>query len=226
MKKILFGLLAVVMTAFNVNAQQNTANKLDFVGKIHNEILADFIKQSSGKKLTNDEVLKLVQEITLKNNDYASRYASDYKGLTNDQVEQGISDFPNQFENTVNELKISDETKRILNELLNETFKTDEKGMDYNRYYAYVVNLEEKTIASELPETEKNLILSAASVARHSGYFWTESKDAPEGKKHFGWVIGGDIVGGILGFFFGGGGGAISGAAGGSSLVHTINESK
>lgn len=218
--------MSTIVLAFNGNAQGNTANNLDYVGKIHNEILSDFIKQSKGKRLSNEEVLNLVKEITLNNEDYAHHYGKEYYGLTNEQVAMGINDFQNQFENIVNNLKICNEAKKVLNDLLNETFKTDAKGMDYDSYYAYAVNLEEKTVGSELPQTEKNLILSASSVARHSAYFWTESKDAPEGKKHFGWVIGSDIVGGVLGFFFGGGVGAISGAAGGSSLIHTINESK
>lgn len=67
MKKVLFGQLFTFVLTFTGNAKENRANNFDFIGKIHNDIFSDFIKQTSGKRLSINEVLKLVKEIKLCN---------------------------------------------------------------------------------------------------------------------------------------------------------------
>ena len=205
----------------------NPKNEFDFVGEIHNQIVSEFITETEGQKLTNKEVLEKVESITLSNTDYSKHFGTEYYGLTEEQVDEGINDFSNEFENIISDLPISEESKAIFNELIGKTFEIENSQLSYEEYKDYVLQLEEKTFDNNaLPEKEKDSILYTTSVARYSSYLWVGSKDDSTSKKHFGWVIAGDVAGGIIGGIFGGVGGAISGASGGSSLVHTINESK
>ncbi len=205
----------------------NPKNKFDYVGDIHNQIVSEFVTETEGLKLTNKEVLEKVESITLSNTDYVKRFGSEYYGLTEEQVNEGIKDFPNEFENIINDLPISEEAKKIFNELVGKTFEIENSQLSYEEYKDYVLKLEDSIFKNTtLPEKEKDSILYTTSVARYSSYLWVGSNDNSTSKKHFGWVIAGDVVGGIIGGIFGGVVGGIGGASGGSSLVHTINESK
>ena len=210
------------------NEPSSPKNEFDYVGLIHNQVVSEFVKQTEGEKLTNEEVLDKVKTITLSNPDYAKRFGTEYLGLTIKQVNEGIKDFPNEFKNIINSLPISSEAKEIFNGLLNETFEIENSDLSYDRYREYVLILEEKIIDNKsLPKKEKEAVLCSTSVARYSSYLWFgKINEGSTSKKFFGQVIAGDVAGGILGAVFGGVVGAIGGASGGSSLVHTINESK
>lgn len=209
------------------NDPSNPKNEFDYVGVIHNQIISDFVRQTEGEKLTNEEVLDKVKTITLSNSDYIKHFGTEYLGLTIEQVNEGIEDFPNEFANIINGLTIRTETKDIFNALLGETFEIENSQLSYDKYREYVLTLEDSIIDNKtLPKNEKDAVLYSTSVARYSSYLWIGNNQNSTSKKHFGWVIAGDVAGGIIGGIFGGVGGAIGGASGGSSLVHTINESK
>ncbi len=209
------------------NDASNPKNEFDYVGLIHNEIVSEFVKQTEGEKPTNEEVLEIVETITLSSPEYVKRFGKEYQGLTIEQVNEGIKDFPNEFKNIINGLPISSDAKRIFNGLLDETFEIENSGLSYERYREYVLNLEDNIINDKtLPKNEKDAVLCSTSIARYSSYLWLVKNPDSTAKKFFGWVIAGDVAGGILGAVFGGVVGAIGGASGGSSLVHTINESK
>jgi hypothetical protein len=205
----------------------NSKNEFDYVGKIHNQVVAEFVETTEGEKLTNTEVLNKIKSITLANADYNKLFESEYYELTEEHVNEGLKDFPNEFRNIIDSFALSSKAKTIFNELLSNTFEIESSEISYAKYKDYLLNLEDFIMnKSTLEKREKDAILCSTSVARYSSYLWVGSNPQPESKKHFGWVIAGDVVGGILGGIFGGVVGAISGAAGGSSLVHTINESK
>ena len=84
------------------NEPSSPKNEFDYVGLIHNQVVSEFVKQTEGEKLTNEEVLDKVKTITLSNPDYAKRFGTEYLGLTIKQVNEGIKDFPNEFKNIIN----------------------------------------------------------------------------------------------------------------------------
>lgn len=209
------------------NNPSNPKNVFDYIGQIHNQIVYEFLIQTGGQTLTNQQVLDKVKLITLANPDYISHFGTNYQDIKEAEVDAGIDDFPNQFENIIDGLPISSEAKGIFNALMTETFEIENSGLTYAKYRTYVLDLEDNIINNTtIPSNEKNGILYSTSVARYSSYFWLESNPPTSQKKFFGWVIAGDVVGGIVGAFIANVLGAISGASSASGLVHTLNESK
>ena len=51
------------------NEPSSPKNEFDYVGLIHNQVVSEFVKQTEGEKLTNEEVLDKVKTITLSNPD-------------------------------------------------------------------------------------------------------------------------------------------------------------
>ena len=90
------------------NDASNPKNEFDYVGLIHNEIVSEFVKQTEGEKPTNEEVLEIVETITLSSPEYVKRFGKEYQGLTIEQVNEGIKDFPNEFK-IVQEIKLTSE---------------------------------------------------------------------------------------------------------------------
>ena len=140
------------------NDSSNPKNEFDYVGVIHNQIVSEYVKQTEGEKPTNQEVLDKVETITLSNPDYIKRFGTEYLGLTIEQVNEGIKDFPNEFKNIINSLPISSEAKDIFNALLDETFEIENSDLSYEKYREYVLTLEDSILNNKtLPEKEKEI---------------------------------------------------------------------
>lgn len=222
MKKLAFGLIATVLfigTAFS-QSPANSRNDLDYVGVIHNEVLTEFVHQNNPENMSINEILEKMKSLVLKNKNYTKRFGSEYNGLTYEQVTENMPDIANNFNNMVNNTRYSAEAKEYLNELLNSL----SGATDFNRVYESTVALENRVLASRLSNSEKQVVLSAGSIARYSSYLWLVENPRPTFSNSLSarfrwWSIVADVAGGILGS-----GGGIAGAAAGAVGASAVSE--
>ena len=221
MKNLFFSLIAIAFSAITYS-QENPKNEFDYMGKIHNEVILEFIKNNSKPALSIDEVLTNVKPVILSNNTYKQKFGSQYSNLKEEEVRKYMPDIANNFSTLVNDQKISSEAKKLLNELLGFINNSSE----YNTIFKNVIAFEDKVLESNIVKSEKELILSSSSIARYSSYLWLVQKpktpnDTTASRRRGFWIILADVGGGILGS---GGGlaGTVAGAAAGSLIAEQV----
>lgn len=198
MKKLVFGLMSIILFTFSGNAQENSKNKYDYVGSLHNEILGELVTKYDVAKMSLPEIEEKVKIIALSNKNYTERFKdAPYVSLSEKDIQNGIADYPNKFVNIVNKSNVSEEAKEKLNELISHLLENGEQ-MSSKELFNYIVSFEDKVIESNLKEEEKGLILSATSVARYSNYFWTVKEPVKSSTSRF-WHWFGDLLGGVAG---------------------------
>jgi hypothetical protein len=223
MKKLLFGLIATVMFGFVGNAQSNSKNEYDYVGKTHNEILNEFLKDYD-KNLSIQEICTKIQSIANKNQTYLSLKEPkiDYRFIENSK-----DDFTNKFKNVINNTTASSTAKNEMQSLIDYmyTLAFSSSKPEYKDFYNYVLNFESKIISnSSLSASDKKLILSGTSTARFSAFLWSQKIQQTEVNSRrpwWAWAIVGvaDVAGA-----FGGGVANVGTAAAASGGAYTMTD--
>lgn len=193
-------------------------SEFDYVGKIHNEVLQEFVNQNKGKKLTISQVLASVKELTLANEDYKSRFGTKVAEITESQVKEGMLEYTNKFAGFISKLKVSNEAKSKLTNLMTFMYKSKDTKLSYMQIKDFLLAYDAEIKASSLAQEEKNIIFQINSVAKSSSKFWLEISADNDSRA----AVWADIGGGIFGIFFGGGW-AIPGFAIGASAI-ALNE--
>ena len=217
MKKILFGLIATVMFANVCKAQENAKNQYDYIGKIHNEVILEYLKQNTQPNLSIEEILNKVKPVILNNQSYKSKFGLAYSGLTETQIKQYMPDVANNFKNLIDNQNLSSDCKLLLNELMDNI----SSSQNYNAIYNYVIVFENTVINSNLSNSEKQIILCSSSVARYSSFLWfvidPKTNNSHSAARFHWWSVLADVAGGVLGS--GGGPAGTAAGATGASLV-------
>jgi len=207
---------------------ENTENTYEFVGRLHNLILIEFLEEyPNAENMTNDEVMDVIEGILLNNDEFVSMLESDeYFRMTQQEIEGIIMDYPNDFENVIEGLGLSIELEERLTEFISVTINFTS---EYSDYIDFVLDYEEALLAETLPnEEEKEFILAITSIARHSACLWNEIYEEEKGKGGTWLVIGADVLGGIIGGaaaspgFWTVAAGALSGASGASAIASRL----
>ena len=224
MKNLLFAAMALVLVLFtNITFSQtpeNTKNKFDYLGVIHNEVLKEFFKQNSTPNMSIEEILKKIEPIILENKNYSERFGKEYNSITVEQIKHYMPDIANNFNSVVEDQNISSEAKLYLKELLNSL----EGATDFSKVYQSVISFEERVSQSKLSNSEKEIILGSSSIARYSSFLWLVENPKPTFYNSLSarwrwWTLVADIAGGILGA-----GGSIPGIAAGAAAVSAVSE--
>ena len=210
MKKVILGLIAMAFSLFS-NAQSNTKNKFDYVGKLHNEIVDTYLKNNFSYQ-NSEELCNQINEIASKNNNFISIVGSDNFKADSKTIDLGINDFKNYFKNIINNQPMSENGKQNSQKLVNYLFESgfSSNKVSYQELFDYIVSFENEIIISKnLTDLDKQVLLSSSSVARYSLYFWNNhfknnnenQTTSSQGRSWWQWVIVGacDVAGGIAG---------------------------
>jgi len=203
-------LMAVVLVSVNTWAQvpTNNNNPYDYVGKIHNQIVEEFLNKHSGNDLSTEEVFNITAEIAKNNPEIKSRgfkiEKADYRAF-----EEAVSDFSNDLKNIVGKMNVSNKGKTRIQTLFNYfiTIGTKPTKPTYSEIHNYVIQFEREVIDdASLSEKDKMVILCGTSTARYSSKLWIDRAETnqtvtSDGRRWWGHVIviGSDIAGGIIG---------------------------
>lgn len=230
----------VVLLVFLINitnGQSNSDNPYDFVGKAHNEIIQSTKAKLDGNE-SNSEIVDIAYSETIKNSTFKRHINNEvevYK-LTNNDVNNGIQDAMDKYENILKDIDISDASKNIISQLINKIYDANDESLTYQEFYDYVIGVEDNLVKnkSRFKERDYIILLSSTSVARYSACAWTDCSNEAKSNNSDGswWIVGADVVGGIIGGaaaspgFLSSAAGAISGASGASSVADKVVKAK
>lgn len=223
MKKFIFGLTALVTIGFSGNAQQNNQNEFDYVGKIHNEIVNQFLVNYDSS-LSIQQICAKVQSIANENQSYLALKEST---INYHLIENSKDDFTNNFRNVINSTNASTHAKQEMQVLIDYMFELGfaTQKPTFDNFYSYVVAFESKIKKdTKLNNADKKLILSSTSTARYSGYLWynkIQQTEISSKRAWWNWVVVG--VADVAGTFIGGGVNVGTGA-GASSAAFTLTD--
>ena len=208
MKKIILFLIAA-LTSLTVLAQKspsNPKNPSDYMGRIHNDLVQQFIATYGGTTLPTAMVLDNMQKIANSNPEFAALPKSS-KPVPMKYIEMAKTDYKNNFRNVVSTLGLSKTAQREVQALIDYHFNLGfaKAKTSYEDYFKYIVKIEDRVIADKsIIADDKNIILAGTAIARHSIHMW-------EGKHHGGPGFWGyffigvcDVVGGVVGYYTGG----------------------
>ncbi len=138
MKKLVFGLIAVAFSLIS-NAQSNSKNDFDYVGKFHNEIVDTYLKNNLSFSSTSDLCSK-INDLASKNKNFISIIGRDNYKVDSKVIDNGISDFKNYFKNTINNQPISVNAKQDLQNLVNYLFEKgfSKSDISYEELFNYI----------------------------------------------------------------------------------------
>lgn len=240
MKKVLFGFVVLLMSSQVSVAQTspaNSKNQYDNVGKIHNILLEEFQSKFAGKGLSTEQICSETEKIANGNAEFIKTKDGAYKPVNYLFIESSSEDFKNSFRNVINNSKLSTEGKLRSQELIDYVMSVG-YSKDYTKYsdfYNYIVSFENRILANaKLTANDKGAILSGASTARYSIYYWDKkyggsNQAETAGKRGFwGSVIVGacDVVGAVVGYIEGGVSSGISTATSASNVAGEVVDSK
>lgn len=97
----------------------------------------------------------------------------------------GVSNTSN-FTSAISQLELSSEGQNLLTTLLNEILKLKKEGATYEEVHAYLVDFQNKVMASNISSNEKEAILPSLSVVQYDFYASTE---ADGGRKDRDWEL-------------------------------------
>ncbi len=205
MKKVILCFVATLAT-MSASAQANSKNPLDQIGKIHNDLVQQFIDQNGSTTLPTamvaSEMKKLAsQHPQLKKYRFSNSYPFDLQ-----IIEKGRSDFKNNFRNVIAALSTSSVVKTELQRLIDYHFKIafESKKTSYNDYYNHIVEFENSILSNNsIISPDKNIILAGTAIARYSVHMWERTySGGGSGLGFWNYVLVGvcDVVGGVAGF--------------------------
>lgn len=192
-------------------------------------------RQLTNKGTTDD----LVNEsIRLSNEDFNENYAEYYNNptvLDVPDIRSIMADSLNNYQNIIAATPDVSSNYKTKNQQLIQIFMNSANSptpVSYEDFRDQIISYENSILNSNnLPQNEKDALLSISSIARYSAYYWYNElgNEAQTGFSFTGkhnwweWLIVGvcDVAGGIGGAA-GGVGGAIAGAAGASSGASTL----
>jgi len=209
--KTVLSLVAVILVSVGSFAQNpaNPANPYDYVGKIHNQIVEEFLDKYAGVEMTTKEVFLATEEIAKKNKDVISRGIK-IESTNPAVLDELLRDLDNDLKNVVAGLNISAAGKVKVQSFLDYLIEigTNSTVPTYASIHSYVINFEREVQAdTRLTEKDKMVIFSGTSTARYSAKLWTEKRGtssrttSADGRKWWGHVlvIGSDIGGAFIG---------------------------
>ena len=105
MKKLVFGIIATVLFAFNGNAQDvlNKNNPYDYVGVQHNQVVRAYLEKYGSKKMSTEETLRITNSLCQEEGICGNN-------LTLEEFNSGMEDFKNNFKDY--NLTFAEATKR------------------------------------------------------------------------------------------------------------------
>lgn len=165
----------------------NPLNPYDFVGKEHNRLLA-MVKQcieDGGENSIRGRNLFLMKHT----NTHTSVEDLDKA------VYQVIADTASRYLGNLSRLSISGDAKTAIVRIYRQV-KTIKDNGEFSTFKSQLVKMEDGFLKSPgFSESEKQLLLSAASVARYSAYYWLNdeelnaSDNGPTASRSFFWKL-------------------------------------
>lgn len=148
----------------NLNVPTNTANQYDYLGKIHSEVLDDYLNNYSSTVVI--PVVTANVDITANSNTLFNTINSNYKGLKATDVQWIISNILYPV-NIINSTSLSTQGKTVLGPFINQldTYQNVTYKTAHDSIVAY-----EATVAANasLNTNDKRIILTTTSIARYS----------------------------------------------------------
>ncbi len=206
----------------------NSNNPFDYAGRVHNELVEDYLQAYGNIIETPDTIFTKVFQNVVNKPEYTTHFpnAPQPISLSNAEILSWFNDKDNDYQNKFAALSLSPIVMQPFSQVVVATLNTSLTAQDYHNLVLGV----ESTFISQGVGTaqEQETVLSLTSIARHSNHYWENKDDnvvlkrckKPNRRKVL--VVGADIIGGALGFILGGGGSLIPGAAGGSSIANTL----
>ena len=210
MKKMIVSLFAIFAFSFISFAQsekaENPNNKFDYLGKIHNnglkQIASDISSINSFKKdwiettitILKDNKLEVSSSIKYMNEEKSSlilgyKEANDLNTISVEKLDYFHS---NGF--------ISDDANKFLKEILDLTSQIEEIK-DLELIKTKFIDIESEI--SKLENSDKEFLLSVASITRHSVFYWSNNSTISNNSAKLSWGgaakadLGGAVAGGI-----------------------------
>jgi hypothetical protein len=230
MKKLFFGLVAMVFLSATAQSVTNKNNPYDSAGILHNQILTEFLsKHGADKKMTSEKALEITNSIC-KSKKLEGKY------LSFSEFNDGARDIKNNFRGVVSKSPLSESGKAELQKLFDYMLNNGFSGKaNYKESVTFILELENIILKNKnLSKSDSEFLLKSTSVGRHSIGFWndyynretTSNKNSTEeGPRWIRWLLVGaaDICGGVAG----GGAFSVVGAVGASGAANTfIKEAK
>lgn len=155
----------------------NLENVYDNTGVIHNINLNDIMKDIKEKYGTVNNVgRENIYNITadrLVENGFFNSKDEFIKEVPISKLNAIVDDNINFYENTIKQLNISTEAKKVLIQLFDMFKEYSEKTDDYSIYKQNIVDIEKNIMNSNtIKDIEKEQLLKAMSTARYSLYYW------------------------------------------------------
>lgn len=142
----------------------NTANQYDYLGKLHAQMLSDYLQNYSPTPIIPTVIVNV--DVTANNNTVFNTINSNYKGLKAANMQWIISNalYP---VNIINSASMSTQGKIVLASFVNQ-LDTYENAI-YKTVYDSIVAYEGAVIANAALNTnDKRIILTTTSTARHT----------------------------------------------------------
>jgi hypothetical protein len=195
MKKIILACLITFLSS-NFYAQTNSLNPYDYAGKIHNDVLDDFLKNHLKPGMNFDQISQITKKLFLENNDFINSFGqNDYSKIefNINLFNECVKDIPNNCKNVISKYSKSENLNLYLNQFLDDIFRFMGRNNE-KELHDYILGFEKTIINSKLTNEEKKQILIATSITRYSNYYWNNTS-AMSFKN--GWLA--DAIGGIIG---------------------------
>lgn len=168
------------ITTKSLNNPENPANAFDYVGQLHTEILDDYL-QNHQDETTLTGIIDNVDATAVSNTDFVS-ISDDYSGLDAGIVQWTMANI-NYPKNIMNKAGLSERGT-----LLMEDFIALIEILEFQPYNDACNSIKafESTVMNDgyLTESDEQIILSAASIARYSIYYsgirvrkWSRTKN-------------------------------------------------
>lgn len=198
--------MALVITSLSVYAQQpaNSRNPFDNAGRIHNQLVEEYLRRFPSGHQGINEVATAMQTIANNNADYRGLGESPIDARA---IEAGAADITNNFRKVVSNAKVSAAAKTEIQSLLDHMFTVADGTSGYAEFHRYVLAYEDRAIANRaLSEQDKKVVLSLSSVARYSTSLWnrvvpTTQQESTQRRRWYHWAIIGvaDVAGTLAG---------------------------
>ncbi|WP_074406378.1 MULTISPECIES: hypothetical protein [Aquimarina] len=152
----------------------DSKNPYNYVGEIHNEILNEFVLNYSGKRLSVDEIVSIVEGLANENPRFLS-IKDEEAPVDPSDILRGIDDFGNNFHNIINDLRLSSRAKNDLKVLIDYLFDNaySEREPNFDTVQGDLIRFENNALQNkDYTREERKTILSAISTARYSTCYW------------------------------------------------------
>ena len=97
MKKLFFTLATTIVLSLVASGQANPNNALDYIGRIHNDVVTSFVNQYAGQGLTIAQICANTERIANSNTDFLKVKDASYTPVRASLIEEASADFKNQF---------------------------------------------------------------------------------------------------------------------------------